>query len=249
MRILSTYLKPAKGRQMRKVASLRLRAGYGISGDANWAAYSPRQILLASRRTYEELGLEEGSLRENVLVDGDVDAFRSGQVLRLGVSTMVRLTIPCEPCVKLNRVRSGLARDVAGRRGFLARVISGGVLAVGEEVSLTDSVFSPIPERPRERVYDLVSHIPSGRTLGFKSLVATAGLPKTYVRVIPRFLTAAPDELPVHRGITTDGFLIPQHLPRQPDRLLEEGVTVIEGRVSENHFWNSTEYFGLERVA
>lgn len=249
MRITNTYVKPARGASMRESRTLKLRAGHGIIGDANCASSSPRQVLIASKRTYDELGLAPSVLRENLLVDGDVEGLQSGQVLQVGESVSIRLTFRCEPCVKLNRFRAGLAREVAGRRGFLGRVISGGEVRAGDEIRLTDSVFLPMPDKPRERVYDLIAHIPCGRTLGFKALVATVGLPKTYVRVLPRFLTAAPTDLPVHRVITTDRSLIPQHLPHQPERLMEEGVALNdEGRVASHHLWNSVEYFGSESI-
>jgi alkylated DNA nucleotide flippase Atl1 len=232
---------------MRHCRTLKMRAGHGIIGDANCASSSPRQVLIASKRTYDELGLAPGVLRENLLVDGDVEEFQSGQVVRVGGSVLVRLTFRCEPCVKLNRARPGLAREVVGRRGFLGRVISGGEVQAGDEITLTDSVFFPMPDQPRARVYDLISRIPSGRTLGFKPLVATVGLPKTYVRVLPRFLTAAPTAIPVHRVITTDCELIPQHLPHQANRLMEEGVALTDaGRVASHHLWDSAEYFGVE---
>lgn len=232
---------------MRERTLLRLRVGEGIVGDCNRACGSPRQVLIASEPVYRELGLEPGALRENFLVDGEIERFRSGQVLRIGNAALVRLTIPCEPCAKLNRVRHGLAREVAGRRGFLARVVAGGTVRTGDPVELTDSVFEPMPVSPRERVYDVVARIPRGQALGFKALVKTVGLPRTYVRVVPKFLTGAPAHLPVHRVVTSDRGLIPRHVPGQSARLMGEGVCFTpDGRVCEDHLWDPAEYFGPE---
>lgn len=229
---------------------VRLVAGLGIEGDVNAAQNSPRQVLIASAPVYARLGLEPCALRENFLVDGEIERLASGQVLRIGKSTLVRLTIPCEPCAKLNRVRAGLARDVAGHRGFLARVLTDGEVRVGDECAATERALPPIPLRPRERVYDLVSRIPFGRVLGFKALVKTLGLTRTYVRVIPRFLVSAPGGLPVHRVVTTDGALIPQHVHGQAGLLREEGVHLTHGgRVGAGFLWDSTEYFGAEALA
>lgn len=249
MRLLRCYTKPARGGRMRHSELLCLRAGEGIVGDCNRACGSPRQVLIASEPVYRALGLEPGTLRENFLVDGEIERFRSGQVLRIGNEALVRLTIPCEPCAKLNRARPGLAREVAGRRGFLARVVTGGSVRAGDQVELTDSVFEPMPVSPRERVYDVVARIPPGQALGFKALVKTVGLPKTYVRVMPKFLTGAPPHLPVHRVVTSDRGLILRHVPEQSARLMGEGVRFTpDGRVQEDHLWDPVEYFGPETL-
>lgn len=235
---------------MRGAELARLVAGFGIEGDANAAHNSPRQVLIASAPVYERLDLDPGALRENFLVDGEIERFASGQVLRIGRTALVRLTIPCEPCAKLNRVRPGLARDTAGHRGFLARVLTDGEVRVGDDVVATERTLPPIPLRPRERVYDLVARIPFGRVLGFKALVKTLGLTRTYVRVIPRFLVSAPAGLPVHRVVTTDGALITQHVHGQAGLLREEGVRLSRaGRVATGFLWDPTEYFGCEALA
>lgn len=234
---------------MREADALVLRAGLGILGDCNAAGDSPRQVLIASEPVYRRLGLAPGALRENFQVDAEVERFSSGQVLRIGSDVRVRLTIPCEPCAKLNRVRPGLARDAAGHRGFLGRVISDGEVRRGDEVVPTDVVLDPIPFRPRDRVYDLVARIPPGRVLGFKALVRTLGLVKTYVRVVPRFLATAPQDLPIHRVVTSEGALIPQHVAHQRLRLRDEGVCFAQnGRVRGEWLWDSAAYFSGEPI-
>lgn len=247
VRVLRAFVKPAHGAAMREAESVTLRAGHGIVGDVSVACNSPRQVLFASEPVYRRLGLEPGALRENFLIDGEIESFASGQVLRLGPEVQVRLTIPCEPCAKLNRVRPGLARQVAGHRGFLGRVVAGGVVRPGDGVVLSEAVFPPMPLRPRERVYELVSRIPAGRVLGYKALVRTLGLTRTYVRVIPRFLAAAPSGVPVHRVVTTEGVLVERHVPEQARLLRAEGVPMTRAkRVRDSALWDPTEYFGPE---
>jgi alkylated DNA nucleotide flippase Atl1 len=249
MRVLRTYVKPSRGAPMREVGALTLRAGLGIEGDTSARSISPRQVLLASAPVYEALALEPASLRENLLLDGHVEEWSSGQVLRIGDSVRLRLMILCEPCVKLNRVRPGLAKDIVGCRGYLARVIEGGVIRPGDRVVATGERLSPMAETPRERVYQLLRSIPHGRTVGFRLLVKTLGLPKTYVRIIPRFLKSAPADVPVHRVVTTERALITQHVPDQERLLAGEGVRVTDiGHIAPDALWDTSEYFGVEEA-
>lgn len=232
---------------MQPVDAVRCRAGYGIVDDANACSSSIRQVLLASADVYESLGLEPGALRENFLIDGDVDSLSSGQVLRLGPDVLVRLTMPCEPCFKLNHVRTDLARVVAGRRGFLGRVLRDGVVQVGDAVAIDDVLLPPVPSRPRDRVYELVAHIPHGRTLDLAALVRVAGLPKSYVRAIPRFLVIAPRHVPVHRVVTTAGELLTSVTCDQRRRLRDEGIRLSrQERVPEDSRWDPAEFFDCE---
>lgn len=249
MRVLRTYLKPSRGAPMHEVDVLTLRAGLGIEGDTSARSVSPRQVLLASAPVYEALALQPASLRENILLDGHVEEWASGQVLRIGATVRLRLTIPCEPCIKLNRVRPELAKEVVGCRGYLARVVEGGVVGPGDRVTATDERFAPMAESPRERLYEFLQSIPLGRTVGFRMLVKTLGLPQTYVRVIPKFLKSAPADVPVHRVVTTEHALITQHVPDQQRLLSGEGVTITHGRVTPDAMWDTSEYFEFKELA
>ena len=235
---------------MQRVDAIPCKAGHGIVGDANACSSSIRQVLLASAQVYESLSLKPGALRENFLIDGDVDGLSSGQVLRVGPEVRVRLTMPCEPCSKLNHVRTDLARLVAGRRGFLGRVLTDGVVRVGDELTLDDTLLPSIPSRPRDRVYELVAHIPHGRTLDLAALVRVAGLPKSYVRAIPRFLATAPPHVPVHRVVTTAGELLTSVTRNQRRRLREEGLRLSrQERVSADSSWDPAEFFDCEAAS
>lgn len=229
-------------------AGLTLRAGRGILGDVSAACDSPRQVLLASETVYRQLTLEPGALRENFLVSGEIERFRSGQVLRIGSTVRIRLTFPCEPCAKLNHVRDGLARAVAGRRGFLGRVVEGGRVRAGDLISLDPVSLRPLPLRPRDRVFDIVACVPHGYVLSYAALVRAAGLTRSYVRVIPGFLAAAPPGTPAHRIVAADGTLPERHRADQHARLQAEGVQFSHrGSVSSSHWWNGGDYFRDER--
>lgn len=90
-----------------------------------------------------------------------------------------------------------------------------------------------------------------GRVVGLKRIVQTLGLQRTFVRVLPRFLKGAPDEVAVHRVVTTGGELLTRHLRDQPRQLRAEGVEFgRDGVVAEGYLRDTEEYFtDSERAA
>ena len=124
---------------------------------------------------------------------GLVDALPSGTVLRFG-GVRIRLTLPCEVCHRLERVRPGLARAIAGRRGVLGRVLDDGALAAGQVVVVERRTMPALDDDWRARVVDIVRHVPRGQVVTTTRLVAIAGVQVTYCRALPAVLRrAAPD--------------------------------------------------------
>jgi len=108
----------------------------GFEGDFHARIEDPRQILMISNAVLEEFELEAGMLRENMVVDGlDVMTLREGQRLKIG-DTVLEVTIPCDPCGQMNRLRSGLKHALIGRRGMFAKVITAGTIRIGDPVSI-----------------------------------------------------------------------------------------------------------------
>jgi molybdopterin adenylyltransferase len=106
----------------------------GFDGDHHTGVSRRRQILLISGSVLDRFGLEPGDTDENVVVDGlDVMSLREGQQLRLGDAVVV-VTIPCEPCVQMNRVRPGLQQALKDRRGMFVKVLEPGMVRIGDPV-------------------------------------------------------------------------------------------------------------------
>jgi MOSC domain-containing protein YiiM len=84
----------------------------------------------------EAFGLTPGQVRENVVTRGiDVQALPPGTRLRIG-DAVLETTEDCAPCRFIDAIRPGLRREMAGRRGMLARVVTSGTLRVGDAVSV-----------------------------------------------------------------------------------------------------------------
>ncbi len=114
---------------------LRAVAGEGLEGCAH-ANPPKREVLFVSQRHLEDVGVAAGAIRENVTVaDADVQQWPVGQRVRAG-DAVFEVTMVCDPCHRMDELRPGLRAQLDGRRGMLARVVEGGEVAVGDELSL-----------------------------------------------------------------------------------------------------------------
>jgi MOSC domain-containing protein YiiM len=74
--------------------------------------------------------------RANLLVEGLDLPQQPGARLRIGDSIVVEITQECAPCERMEALHPGLRAALTGdwRAGARARVLSGGMVAVGDEI-------------------------------------------------------------------------------------------------------------------
>ena len=114
----------------------RAIAGEGLEGCAH-ANPPKREVLFASKEHLDAVGVEPGATRENLTVEGDdVERWPIGQRVRVGQAAVFEITMVCDPCHRMDELREGLRAELEGRRGMLARIVEGGEVAVGDEVTL-----------------------------------------------------------------------------------------------------------------
>jgi MOSC domain-containing protein YiiM len=132
-RVAAIQLCTGHRQPMRGVESASLEAGLGLSGDKHAVAASRRQVLIADKEALDALGLEPGTIKENLTVEGlDVMRLDPGTMVRIGASAVLEITSVCEPCFRMDEIRPGLQAELDGRRGMNSRVIEGGAIAVGD---------------------------------------------------------------------------------------------------------------------
>lgn len=230
---------------MKACESLLLKRGYGIVGDANAAAGSPRQVLLVGMLTLTQFDLHPGQLRENIVIDRAVEGLTSGQVLQLGQTALVRLTHHCEPCALLETVQPGLAKRIKGQRGLLGMVVRDGWVGMEDAVAVISYSFPSIPESTRGKFEEFVSRIPVGTVVKTSNLLMALGLTRSYYRSIPTLIKKSPPHLPVHRIVASDGTLLLKHMPTQQAMLHQDGVVVINHQVADEHYWEPSYFHDL----
>ncbi len=134
-RIVSIHLCQGHRKPMGEVPAASLAAGIGLEGDHHARPASSRQVLLVDKEALDTLGLSPGTVRENLTVEGlDVMRLAAGTRLRLGSGAVLEITSVCEPCFRMDEIRSGLRLALAGRRGMNSRVIQGGRVDAGDRI-------------------------------------------------------------------------------------------------------------------
>ena len=118
---------------------------HGFAGDYHTGTSRRRQILLLSGKLLDDFKLQPGDIYENAVIDGmDVMSLREGQELRLGTAR-VAVTIPCEPCTHMDRIRPGLQEALQACRGMFVRVLEPGVVRVGDTLREEPTRQNPLP--------------------------------------------------------------------------------------------------------
>ncbi len=116
--------------------ALTLVEGVGIEGDHHARPRSSRQVLLMAEENGDAFGLHPGEVRENVVTRGlDLQNVPAGTRLEIGLAVL-EITKDCEPCSFIDGIRPGLRARMQRRRGMLARVLRGGEIRVGDEITL-----------------------------------------------------------------------------------------------------------------
>jgi MOSC domain-containing protein YiiM len=119
---------------MEEVAEVRALEDSGLEGCAHARTGSPRQVLLMDSETLELMELSPGIIRENITTRGiNVNGLETGQRLQVGAAQL-EVSMVCTPCDMLEKIRSGLRRELRGRRGMLCRVIAGGLIRDGDRI-------------------------------------------------------------------------------------------------------------------
>ncbi len=135
--IVSIQLCPGSRRPMQPVRQARLNQDFGLENDCHARAGSQRQVLLIDEETLQSMNLEIGEVKENLTTRGiALGNLTRGRVLQIGVEVRLQITRPCEPCSRMDEIRPGLRRRLSGRRGMLARVLSGGEISVGDSIRI-----------------------------------------------------------------------------------------------------------------
>lgn len=92
-------------------------------------------------------------------------------------------------------------------------------------------------ETVREQVFKIVYSIPHGQVATYGQVASLAGVPNQ-PRLVGRILSRLPRDtrLPWHRVINSQGRISNPDPKRQRARLESEGITLVKGRISLQHY-------------
>lgn len=121
---------------MEEVESAEAVAEKGFRGCIHGRAGSRRQILIMDREALDLLGIDPGMVKENITGRGlNLREILPGVLLKVG-EALLEATVPCEPCGRMEEIRAGLKAELGGRRGWLFRVVEGGMVRRGDAIEV-----------------------------------------------------------------------------------------------------------------
>ena len=137
--VVSLHYCPGHRKPMVAVLEAAVTENLGFRNDMHALPDSSRQVLLIESETLKEMGLKPGEVRENIATKGILlMRLPRRQRLSVGCEVILEITQACAPCSRMEEIRPDLLRQIAGRRGMLARVIRGGLISNGDAIALLD---------------------------------------------------------------------------------------------------------------
>lgn len=128
--------------------SANLIAGHGIEGDRK-GGHPKRNLNIMSFETLEALreegfGTLPGQMGEQIVVQGlDLGELAEGDRLQIGDHACVEVINHRTGCQRFERIQGKSPQLAAGRMGVMAKVVTGGTIAVGNPVKLLASALRP----------------------------------------------------------------------------------------------------------
>lgn len=141
-KLLGIARKSKSRAPMEEIAGAELTAETGLEGDYR-GKLRRRQVSVLSREAWEETCREHGeelpwtTRRANLLVEGIELLKTTGARLTIG-SAILEVYCETDPCSRMDDASPGLrkALETNWRGGVCCRVISGGEISVGDNVTL-----------------------------------------------------------------------------------------------------------------
>ncbi len=135
--ITNLHIARVKGTPSDPVQEANAISGLGLEGDRSAYEGNLRQVLFVDKEILDGAGLAPGQVKENITVTGlNVAETKPGQVFTIGDSITLEAVGDCEACSKMDAIRLGLKDQLQGKRGMLAKVITGGSIKIGDSITV-----------------------------------------------------------------------------------------------------------------
>ncbi len=121
--------------------SANLVTGYGIEGDSK-GGNPKRNLNIMSHESLETLHKDgfstlPGQMGEQIDIKGlDVGELAVGDRLKIGDTAIVEIISHRTGCQRFEHIQGKSPQQAAGRMGVMAKVVTGGTIAIGDPVKL-----------------------------------------------------------------------------------------------------------------
>lgn len=137
--VLNLFVAVERRKPMKAVDQAMAVVDRGFEGCIHARHGSKRQLLVIDSETLAEFNLAPGIVRENITTVGlNTGDLRAGDRVAIGTAVL-EVTIPCEPCPRMDEIRMGLQEALQDRRGVLCRVIEGGLISSGDTIEIREA--------------------------------------------------------------------------------------------------------------
>ena len=131
--IVGIWRSPKRREAMEPLERARVYENEGVEGCAHRRG-GKRNVLFVAAEDLEALDVPPGAVKENFTVRGaEVMGWRIGRRFEIGDAEF-EISMVCDPCLNMEKIRPGLQAELEGRRGMLARVLRTGDVALGDEI-------------------------------------------------------------------------------------------------------------------
>jgi MOSC domain-containing protein YiiM len=138
-RVSNLFIATEHRKPMKSLEEADAIADRGLAGCIHARPGGKRQVLLVDGETLAQFNLTPGILRENITTIGlSTTGLIRGQRIAIG-GALLEVTVPCEPCHRMDEIRMGLQEALKDMRGVLCRVIQGGRISRGDKIVLVES--------------------------------------------------------------------------------------------------------------
>jgi MOSC domain-containing protein YiiM len=133
--LVGIWRSPKRREPMEALERARVFENEGVEGCAHRRG-GKRNVLFVAAEDLDSLDVAPGAAKENFTVSGaEVMKWPIGQRLEIGDAEF-EISMVCDPCENMEKIRPGLQAELEGKRGMLARVLRTGQVAVGDEIRL-----------------------------------------------------------------------------------------------------------------
>ncbi len=145
-RVISVNISDKKGMRKKPVEEVVLKAEYGIEGDAHASSEWHRQVSLLALESINKmrdmgLNVSPGDFAENITTEGiDLVSLPVGTKMQIGGEVIGEVSQIGKECHTRCAIYYQAGDCVMPKEGIFIRVLRGGKVRAGDNVSVTDTV-------------------------------------------------------------------------------------------------------------
>lgn len=146
-KVIAVCTSKEKGQRKHDSGECFIEAGFGLAGDAHADSATHRQVSLLDTGSIEKMrskGIEvgPGDFAENLTTEGII-LYRLpvGTVLQIGSDVVLEITQIGKECHSGCAIMQQAGTCIMPREGVFARVIHGGMVKRGDEISLNPAII------------------------------------------------------------------------------------------------------------